>query len=59
MTAVAAEGLFHLLYTDIDYTVLRLVVCSVSFSYIMRSKAGCCVQLQLTNLPRIKQPRTD
>ena len=24
----AAEGLFHLVYTDIGYTVLRLVVCS-------------------------------
>ena len=41
------------------YTVLRLVVCSVLFSYIERSKAGDCVQSQLTNLSRIKEPRTD
>ena len=27
------------------YTVLRLVVCSVLFSYIKRSKAGDCVQI--------------
>ena len=41
------------------YTVLRLVVCSVLFSYIKRSKAGDCVQSQLTNLSLIKEPRTD
>ena len=39
-------------------TVLRLVVCSVLFSYINRSKAGDCVQSQLKNLSRIKEPRT-
>ena len=37
---------------------MRLVVCSVLFSYIKRSKAGDCVQSQLTNLFRIKEPRT-
>ena len=41
------------------YTVLRLVVSSVLFSYIKRSKAGDYVQSQLTNLSRIKNPRTD
>ena len=40
------------------YKVLRLVY-SVLFSYIKRSKAGHCVQSQLTNLSRIKEPRTD
>ena len=40
-------------------TVLRLVVCSVLFSYINRSKAGDCVQSQLKNLSRIKESRTD
>ena len=40
-------------------TVLRLVVCSVLFSYTKRSKEGDCVQTQLTNLSRIKEPRTD
>ena len=39
------------------YTVLRLVVCLVLFSYIKRSKAGDCVQSQLTNFSRIKEPR--
>ena len=29
------------------------------FSYIKRSKAGDCVQSQVTNLSRIKEPRTD
>ena len=32
------------------YMVLWLLVCSVLFSYIKRSKAGDCVQSQLTNL---------
>ena len=40
------------------YTVLRLVVCSVLFSYIKRSKEGDSVQTQLTNLSRINEPRT-
>ena len=39
------------------YTVLRLVVCLVLFSYIKRSKAGDCVQSQLANFSRIKEPR--
>ena len=39
-------------------TVLRLIVCSVLFSYINRSKAGDCVQSQLKNLSRIKESRT-
>ena len=41
----------------------RLVVCSVLFSYKitdkMRTKLGYCVQSQLTNLSRIKEPSTD
>ena len=37
------------------FTVLRLVVWLVSFSYIMRSKAGYCVQSRLTNLFLIKE----
>ena len=37
----------------------RLVVSSVLFFYIKRSKAGNCVQSQLTNLSRIKELRTD
>ena len=41
------------------YAVWRLVVCSVLFSYIKRSKAGDCVQSQLANLPLIKELRTD
>ena len=38
---------------------LRLVVCSVLFSYIKRSKTGDYVQSRLTNLSRIKELRTD
>ena len=41
------------------HTVLRLVVCSVLFSYIKRSKEGDWVQSQLTNLSRINEPSTD
>ena len=41
------------------YTVLRLVICSVLFSSIKRSKAGDRVQSQLTTLSRTKEPRTD
>ena len=41
------------------YAVWRLVVCSVLFSYIKRSKAGDCLQSQLTNLYGIKEPLTD
>ena len=47
-------GLIHSQFN----TVLRLVVCSVLFSYINRSKAGDCVQSQLKNLSRIKDSRT-
>ena len=39
--------------------VWPLVVCSVLFSYAKRSKASDSVQSQLTNLSRIKEPRTD
>ena len=41
------------------FTVLRLVVSSVLFPYIKRSKVVDCVQSQLTNLCRMKEPRTD
>ena len=38
------------------YTVLRVVVCSVLFSYTMRSKAGYCVQSQLSDLCLLSLP---
>ena len=37
---------------------LRLIVCSVLFSCIKRSKTGDYVQSRLTNLSRIKEPLT-
>ena len=40
------------------YTVLRLVVCSVLFSYTKRNKTGDYVPTQLTNLSRISELRT-
>ena len=40
------------------FTVLRHVY-SMLFSYIKRSKAGDCVQSQLTNLSRTDERRTD
>ena len=40
-------------------TALRLVVCSVLFSYIRGSKTGYSVRSQLTNLSLIKEDRTD
>ena len=58
-------GLLFLFLFNLDLihgyfnTVLRLVVCSVLFSYIKQSKAGDCVQSQLTNLSRTKEPRAD
>ena len=38
------------------YSVLRLVVCSVLFSYLKRSKAGYWLLSQITNLSLIKEP---
>ena len=49
----SGPGLMHKFYR-----VLRVVLCSLLFSYIKRSKAGDRVQSQLTNPSRIKEART-
>ena len=38
------------------YTVLRLVVCSVLFSYMVGRKEGDCMRSELISLTRITEP---